>query len=102
MVENSRGRLVRYDYMTFDKDGKRTVEGDNPMSFGKTGMASFKHLPADKEFTVRFHAGSDRKAVVDADSDRNGRDVDTYGGDLGGRHVHRSAHSAMRAVRGPK
>ncbi len=82
MVENSRGRLTRYEYKRFDSKGARTIDVANPMSFGKTGMATFPNLPADKEFTVRFHAGSDRKAVVDAESDRNGRDVDTYGGDL--------------------
>ena len=31
---------------------------------------------------MRFRAGSDRKAVVDVGSSRNGRDVDTYGDDL--------------------
>ncbi len=82
MKENSRGRLARYEYKAFDSKGKRTVEVSNPMSFAK-GLASFKHLPADEEFTVRFHAGSDRAAVVDAESARNGRDVDTYGDDLG-------------------
>ena len=82
MVENSRGRLTRYDYKRFDSKGARTIDVPNPMSFGKTGTAKFPNLPADMEFTVRFHAGSDRKAVVDAESDRNGRDVDTYGGDL--------------------
>ena len=81
MKENSRGRLTRHEYKAFDKDGERTVEVSNPMSFAK-GLASFKNLPADEEFTVRFRAGSDRKAVVDAGSARNGRDVDTYGGDL--------------------
>ena len=81
MTENSRGRLARYEYKAFDAKGARTVAVANPMSFAK-GLASFKNLPADEEFTVRFHAGSDRKAVVDAGSARNGRDVDTYGGDL--------------------
>ena len=81
MKENSRGRLTRYEYKAFDKDGERTVEVSNPMSFAE-GLASFKHLPVDEEFTVRFHAGSDRKAVVDVGSSRNGRDVDTYGDDL--------------------
>ena len=81
MKENSRGRLTRHEYKAFDSKGKRTVEVSNPMSFAE-GLASFKNLPADEEFTVRFHAGSDRKAVVDAESARNGRDVDTYGGDL--------------------
>ena len=81
MTESSRGRLTKYEYKAFDSKGKRTVEVSNPMSFAK-GLASFKNLPADEEFTVRFHAGSDRKAVVDAESARNGRDVDTYGGDL--------------------
>ena len=81
MLENSRGRLAKYEYKAFDSKGKRTVEVSNPMSFAK-GLASFKHLPADEEFTVRFHAGSDRAAVVDTESARNGRDVDAYGGDL--------------------
>ena len=82
MLENSRGRLTRHEYKAFDKDGERTVEVTNPMPFAE-GLASFKNLPADEEFTVRFHAGSDRKAVVDAESARNGRDVDTYGDHLG-------------------
>ena len=82
MKENSRGRLARYEYKAFDSKGKRTVEVSNPMSFAK-GLASFKNLPADEEFTVRFHAGSDRAAVVDTESARNGRDVDAYGDDLG-------------------
>ena len=81
MWENTRGRLTRYEYKAFDTDGERTVEVSNPMSFAK-GLASFKHLPVEEEFTVRFHAGSDRKAVVDVGSSRNGRDVDTYGDDL--------------------
>ena len=81
MKENSRGRLTRHEYKAFDTDGERTVEVTNPMPFAE-GLASFKHLPADEEFTVRFHAGSDRKAVVDVGSSRNGRDVDTYGDDL--------------------
>ena len=81
MSENSRGRLTRHEYKAFDTDGERTVEVTNPMPFAE-GLASFKNLPADEEFTVRFHAGSDRMAVVDAESARNGRDVDTYGGDL--------------------
>ena len=66
MSENSRGRLTRHEYKAFDSKGKRTVEVSNPMSFAK-GLASFKHLPADEEFTVRFHAGSDRAAVVDTE-----------------------------------
>ena len=82
MTESSRGRLTRYEYKAFDSKGKRTVEVSNPMSFAK-GLASFKNLPADEEFTVRFHAGSDRAAVVDTESARNGRDVDAYGDDLG-------------------
>ena len=81
MKESSRGRLTRHEYKAFDSKGKRTVEVSNPMPFAK-GLASFKNLPADEEFTVRFHAGSDRMAVVDAESARNGRDVDTYDGDL--------------------
>ena len=81
MKENSRGRLTRHEYKAFDKAGKRTVEVSNPMPFAK-GLASFKNLPADEKFTVRLHAGSDRKAVVDAGSARNGRDVDTYDDDL--------------------
>ncbi len=81
MSENSRGRLTKYEYKAFDSKGMRTVAVSNPASFSK-GLASFKHLPADEEFTVRFHAGSDRMAVVDAESARNGRDVDAYGDDL--------------------
>ena len=81
MTENSRGRLTRYAYKRFDAKGARTIEVANPMSFSG-GLARFVNLPADQEFTVRFHAGSDRKAVVDASSVRNGRDVDTYGDDL--------------------
>ena len=90
MVENSRGRLERYEYMSFDAKGKRTVDVANPKAFedgtrGSTlGRASFPNLPADEEFTVRFQAGSDRAAVTHEDASLNGRDVDAYGDDLAG------------------
>ena len=79
MYSESGGRLKRYDYMTFDGKGKRTVEAANPMDVpkwsaakGTGGMVTFKHLPADKDFTVRLRAGSGRTVVGD-------RDVDAYG-----------------------
>ena len=82
MYSESGGRLSKYDYMTFDKDGKRTVEVDNPASVPKWdakteagGTVTFKHLPADIDFTVRLRAGSDRTEATD-------RDVDAFGGDL--------------------
>ena len=90
MVENSRGRLERYEYMSFDAKGKRTVDVANPKAFedgtrGSTlGRASFPNLPADEEFTVRFQPGSDRAAVTHEDASLNGRDVDAYGDDLAG------------------
>ena len=40
-----------------------TVAVSNPRQSVQWGLASFKPLPADEEFTVRFHAGSDRMAV---------------------------------------
>ena len=84
MVENSRGRLERYEYMSFDRMGKRTVDVANPRSFGGSGTASFPNLPADEEFTVRFQPGSDRAGVTHEDASLNGRDVDAYGDDLAG------------------
>ena len=39
------------------------------------GTVTFKHLPADIDFTVRLRAGSDRTEATD-------RDVDAFGGDL--------------------
>ena len=90
MVENSRGRLERYEYMSFDAMGKRTVDVANPKAFedgtrGSTlGRASFPNLPADEEFTVRFQPGSDRAGVTHEDASLNGRDVDAYGDDLAG------------------
>ena len=84
MVENSRGRLERYEYMSFDAKGKRTVDVANPKAFGGSGTASFPNLPADEEFTVRFQPGSDRAGVTHEDASLNGRDVDAYGDDLAG------------------
>ena len=90
MVENSRGRLERYEYMSFDAMGKRTVDVANPKAFedgtrGSTlARASFPNLPADEEFTVRFQPGSDRAGVTHEDASLNGRDVDAYGDDLAG------------------
>ena len=84
MVENSRGRLERYEYMSFDAMGKRTVDVANPKAFGGSGTASFPNLPADEEFTVRFQPGSDRAGVTHEDASLNGRDVDAYGDDLAG------------------
>ncbi len=83
MYSEGGGRLERYDeYMTFDAKGKRTVEADNPMDVPKWsvknqagGMVTFKHLPADMDFTVRLRAGSGRTAAT-------ARDVDAFGGDL--------------------
>ena len=82
MYSESGGRLSKYDYMTFDAMGKRTVEVDNPASVPKWdakkeagGTVTFKHLPADIDFTVRLRAGSDRTAATD-------RDVDAFGDDL--------------------
>ena len=84
MVENSRGRLERYEYMSFDAMGKRTVDVANPKAFGGSGTASFPNLPADEEFTVRFQPGSPRAAVTHEDASLNGEDVDAYGDDLAG------------------
>jgi hypothetical protein len=84
MVENTRGRLERYEYMSFDAMGKRTVDVANPKAFGGSGTASFPNLPADEEFTVRFQPGSDRAGVTHEDASLNGRDVDAYGDDLAG------------------
>ena len=84
MVENSRGRLERYEYMSFDAKGKRTVDVANPKAFGGSGTASFPNVPADEEFTVRFQPGSDRAGVTHEDASLNGRDVDAYGDDLAG------------------
>ena len=82
MYSESGGRLSRYDYMTFDAMGKRTVDASNPMDVPKWsttaqagGMVTFKNLPADMDFTVRLRAGSGRTAVGD-------RDVDAYGDEL--------------------
>ena len=84
MTENDRGRLERYEYMSFDRMGKRTEDVANPKAFGGSGTASFPNLPADEEFTVRFQPGSDRAGVTHEDASLNGRDVDAYGDDLAG------------------
>ena len=82
MYSENGGRLKRYDYMTFDAKGMRTVEATNPMDVPKWsaktmagGTVTFKNLPADMDFTVRLRAGSERTEV-------GNRDVDAYGDEL--------------------
>ena len=77
MVRGNRSRLETYD--EWDHDGDADTDPiDARQAFAKTGMVSFGYLPADMEFTVRFHAGSDRVAVGGID----GRNVETFGEDL--------------------
>ena len=76
LARDDRDRLRRYEY---DHDGKESTDDIGTMGIGgTTGMASFPHLPADMEFTVRLHVGSDRMLVGETDSG----DMETFGADL--------------------
>ena len=75
LTRDTRNRLRAYEY---DHDGKPTTDDISSMAIGKTGMASFPHLPADEEFTVRLHVRSDRMLVGETDSG----DMETFGDDL--------------------
>ena len=81
MVENDRGRLETYDYSIDDErqDNPRNDFTGGPRVARTPGEVTFTNLPANEEFTVRFHAGSGRVAVGGFG---NGTDVDTYGKDL--------------------
>ena len=75
LTRDARNRLRAYEY---DHDGKASTADISSMAIGKTGMASFPHLPADMAFTVRLHVGSDRMLVGDTDSG----DIESFGDDL--------------------
>ena len=75
MTRDDRGRLRSYEY---DHDGKATTDPISTMAIGKDGMASFPHLPANEELTVRFSVGSDRMLVGETDVG----DIDAFGQDL--------------------
>ena len=75
LTRDARNRLRSYEY---DHDGKESTDDISSMAIGKTGMASFPHLPADMELTVRFHVGSDRMLVGETDSG----DIESFGDDL--------------------
>ena len=75
LTRDARNRLRSYEY---DHDGKESTDDISSMAIGKTGMASFPHLPADMELTVRFHVGSDRMRVGETDSG----DIESFGDDL--------------------
>ena len=75
LSRDDRNRLRRYEY---DHDGKDSTDPIGTMAVGKDGMASFPGLPADMEFTVRIHEGSDRVLVGETDIG----DVEAFGQDL--------------------
>ena len=75
LTRDTRNRLRAYEY---DHDGKASTDDISSMAIGKTGMASFPHLPADMKFTVRLHVGSDRMLVGETDSG----DIESFGDDL--------------------
>ena len=75
LTRDARNRLRSYEY---DHDGKESTDDISSMAIGSGGTASFPHLPADMEFTVRFHVGSDRMLVGETDSG----DIESFGDDL--------------------
>ena len=75
LTRDSRNRLRPYEY---DHDGKASTDDISSLKIDKNGMASFPDLPADEEFTVRLHAGSDRMLVGETDAG----DIEAFGADL--------------------
>ncbi len=75
LTRDARNRLRAYEY---DHDGKESTDDISTMAIGSGGTASFPGLPADEEFTVRLHTGSDRMLVGDTDSG----DIESFGADL--------------------
>ena len=75
LTRDERNRLRAYEY---DHDGRPTTDKISTMRIGATGMASFPHLPADMQLTVRFHVGSKRELVGETDSG----DIEAFGADL--------------------
>ena len=82
LVRDDRDRLRLFDEWDHDCDDDGVKEmptdaKDATGNFAADGMITFDCLPADKEFTVRFDAGSDRVQL-----DYGYDDIDTFGGDL--------------------
>ena len=75
LTRDSRNRLRPYEY---DHDGKESTDDISSMEIDKNGMASFPHLPADEEFTVRLRVGSGRMLVGETDAG----DIEASGADL--------------------
>ncbi|MDE2874747.1 MAG: carboxypeptidase regulatory-like domain-containing protein [Gemmatimonadota bacterium] len=81
MTRDSRNRLRTYEDWDHDcdDDGEKkmpTDPVDAELNVGG-GMVSFRCLPADMEFTVRFHPGADR-----AQMDYGYDEIETFGSDL--------------------
>ncbi len=81
MTRDSRNRLRVYDEWDHDcdDDGEKempTEERDATGNFA-AGMITFRCLPADEQFTVRYNAGDDREQM-DYDYD----EIETFGNDL--------------------
>ena len=81
MTRDSRNRLRTYDQWDHDcdDDGEKEMPTD-PVDAELNlagGMASFRCLPADVEFTVRFHPGDDREQM-----DYGYDEIETFGDDL--------------------
>ena len=75
LTRDARNRLRAYEY---DHDDDPDNDDISSMSIGDDGMASFPHLPAGMEFTVRLHVGSDRVLVGETDAG----DIEAFGADL--------------------
>ncbi len=75
LMRDVRNRLRAYEY---DHDGKESTDKISSMAIGSGGTASFPHLPANMELTVRLHVGSDRELVGETDSG----DIESFGDDL--------------------
>ena len=80
MTRDSRNRLRTYQWdHDCDDDGEKEMPTD-PVDAELDlagGMASFGCLPADVEFTVRFHPGDDREQM-----DYGYDEIETFGDDL--------------------
>ena len=77
MVADSRGRLdvLEYDH---DMDAK-TDDVEATATFGKSGIVSFAHIPADMDITIVADASSDMVIVPDS---RASLEIDAYGDQL--------------------
>ncbi len=77
MIPDTRGRLSALEYDHDFDDETEDIEATK--TFGKTGMVSFAHIPADTEITIVAKTSNDMVILPDT---RTAREIDAFGDQL--------------------